>query len=297
MDRDSHIWFCRCGVFFVLVSPLFGEDHARHEVGGLIPLAVNQVRIDHATRHALLEQERGQRNKQDFAFPVWVVRTSASTPGLFGAYFKTRVVVFNPTTLNYPVDVTFFDGNGKVETRTIQLNSNTQITWNDFLLEAFGRTGVAGALEFDSWFGPLGGSSDNEFAVTAEVYTDSPNGRYKTVVVNGSLPDYVTGTYRTVNLGVNVNDSERTNVGVFNDSSFSTATVEARVFSSTGQLLETIGFVLPPNAWAQRGVGAAVSNGWVEWVTDTAVHPYVVTVDNRSNDGSLSTPYIYLPPD
>jgi hypothetical protein len=88
-------------------------------------------------------------------------------------------------------------------------------------------------VEFDSWLIPVGGSESFEFFLTAEVYVDSPNGRYKTVVVNGIQPQTLTGLRRATSIGLNVTANERTNLGVLNDASV-TANVTAEVYSNTG---------------------------------------------------------------
>ena len=80
--------------------------------------------------------------------------TMANVQGQFGAFFKTRVVLFNPTALSYVVAVSLYGPNGTIEIRGTNMPANTQKVWNDFLGEAFGYSG-AGAVQFDSWFIPL----------------------------------------------------------------------------------------------------------------------------------------------
>jgi hypothetical protein len=117
---------------------------------------------------AIITQEREKKNST-FAFPVWIVPTSANTPWLFGAFFKTRIVLTNPTNLTFDVASRVYGPNGVVGTGQTDLPANSSKVWDDFLGTAFGYTGPA-AIEFDSWFIPIGGSSDFDFAVTAEVY-------------------------------------------------------------------------------------------------------------------------------
>lgn len=54
-----------------------------------------------------------------------------------------------------------------------------------------------------------------KFSVTAEVYRDSPNGRYTTTVVNGIVPLVDSGP-SAYSAGITVGQDQRVNVGVFN---------------------------------------------------------------------------------
>jgi hypothetical protein len=264
-------------------SILFGEQWTRPP---------GRPRLADTDRHSLIDSAR-ERKKSTAAFPIWTIPSVVSSPGRFGAFFKTKVIVFNPTSFDYEVVAIFFDQDGEQDSSSFHLSANSFLLWNDFLQEAFGIQG-AGAVQFDSWLQPPGGSEQFDFFVTSEVYTDSPTGRYKTVVIAGHQPESISGNSRATNVGINVTSSERTNIGVFNDSSFST-TVTARVLSFTGELVETITFSLPTQGWSQKPVTAQVSNGTIEWETNGPVYPYSVTVDNRSNDGSFASPNIYTP--
>jgi hypothetical protein len=143
-------------------------------------------------------------------------------------------------------------------------------------------------VEFDSWLIPVGGSESFNFFLTAEVYTDSPNGRYKTVVLNGIQPECLTGLRRATSIGLNVNANERTNLGVLNNAS-ATANVRAEVYNSTGQLVETLIFTIPPKGWAQQAVTANITDGLVEWKTDNQIYAWSVGVDNRFKRWELMT--------
>jgi hypothetical protein len=233
------------------------------------------------------------KRKSDFAYPIWTVPTMANVQGQFGAFFKTRLAMFNPTTLSFVVAASLFNEGGLVNTRQIELPANSYKVWDDFLGTGFGYNG-AGGVEFDSWFIPVGGSETYEFFVTAEVYTDSPNGRYKTVVVNGIQPQALTGLRRATSIGLNVNANERTNLGVLNDAA-ATANVRAEVYDSSGQLVETLVFTIPPRGWAQQPITTNITEGRVEWKTDNMIYAWSVSVDNRSNDGSLNYPTYYVP--
>lgn len=240
-----------------------------------------------------------------YASPIHVVPTMANSPGRFGAYFKTKVVIYNPTEFEYSIYATLYGPKGEIETRSIEMTPNWYSTWDNFLEEVFDYRG-AGAVEFDSWFDPPGGSSDFDFSVYAEVYTESPNGRYSTVVVDGEgAEDIDLGSSRardgglTVNPGMTSDDSQRINVGVFNDSFFA-KTFTVVIGDHEGNLVETIFIEVPAHGWAQKPVTARFRNGSIVWGcadTHCSAYPWAVSVNNKSNDGQLAQPIIYDPPD
>ena len=240
------------------------------------------------------------------AYPIHVVPTMANSPGRFGAYFKTKVVIYNPTEFEYTIYATLYGPKGEVETRTIEMSPNRYWTWHNFLEQAFDYRG-AGAVKFDSWFDPPGGSSDFDFSVYAEVYTESPNGRYSTVVTDGEgAEDINLGTSAivddgrfVVNAGVTSNANQRINVGVFNDE-YSAKTYLVVVGDGQGNIAQTITLEVPGFGWAQKPVSARFENGVINWGCVQSycdAYPWVVTVDNKSNDGSLAQPIVYDPPD
>jgi hypothetical protein len=225
--------------------------------GALQKLELTSAIDDDSKRQAMANLPK---RKSDFAYPIWTVPTMANVQGQFGAFFKTRLAMFNPTTFSFIVAARLFDQGGLVDTRQIDLPANSFKVWDDFLGTAFAYTG-AGGVEFDSWF-ISGGSESFEFFVTSEVYADSPNGRYKTTVLNGIQPQTLTGLRRATSIGLNVNANERTNLGVLNDAA-ATANVTAEVYSDTGKLVETLTFGVPPKGWAQQPVTAASPTaGW-----------------------------------
>ncbi len=111
------------------------------------------------------------------------------------------MVISNLSDLSYPIYVTLYGLKGKVKTKTLKMRPNSYAGWDNFL-EGFFEYRGTGAVRFDAWFDPPGGSSDNEFAITAEVYTDSPNGRYSTLVDDGEgAEDISLGYTRVVDEG------------------------------------------------------------------------------------------------
>ena len=212
-----------------------------------------------------------------------VIPASANSPGRFGAHYKTRVVIFNPTSRNYSITALLYGTNGPISTNAIPIESGEYIVWDNFLGEVFDYSG-GGAI----WL--LAPDEDNQFYMTAEVYTDSPNGRFSTTVVNGIIPRLLRGREPEYNLGITVNQNRRTNIGVWNWET-EPSSVEAKVFDASGSLVQTIPFELKGEAWQQKTISAPVENGHVRWETngESETHYfYAVEVDNASNDGTLN---------
>ena len=132
----------------------------------------------------------------------------ANNPGQGGAFFKTKLSILNVTDFNYSVVITFFSKTGKSPQQSFQLKAREMRTWDNFL-EAFGYQG-AGAVEFDSWFDPPGGSDDFEFILSSETYTDSPNGRYRTLVgqakISAQLSPHIVLGFQSVQNNARISD-------------------------------------------------------------------------------------------
>jgi len=77
------------------------------------------------------------------------VPTMANTPGALGGIFKTKLVLFNPSSFTYPIHVTLYGVNGLVDQKTIGMSAGQIRNYENFLEEVFGFSG-AGAVNFDS---------------------------------------------------------------------------------------------------------------------------------------------------
>src|SRR5919197_758948 len=104
------------------------------------------------------------------AFTNVTIPVMANNPGLQGAFFKTKVAIFNPTQLSYPIDITLFSGNGQVAKTALNMAPGQIRNYENFLQDVFSYSG-AGAVQFDSSAGAPGGSTGRDFMVTAEVFT------------------------------------------------------------------------------------------------------------------------------
>ena len=212
-----------------------------------------------------------------------VIPVAANNPGRFGAHFKTRVVIFNPTERAYSINAILFDGTGRASEKEISMKVNEYRVWDNFLAEVFNYQG-SGAV----WL--WAPETDDRFYVTAEVYTDSPNGRFSTAVVNGIDLRHSFSAERQYNVGINVNANRRTNIGVLNWDQ-TPSSIEAKVYDGQGTLVQTIRFDLPSEAWRQQSVAARVDDGFVVWEVNgesDSHYFYAVEVDNESNDGTLN---------
>ena len=181
----------------------------------------------------------------------------ANSPGRFGAYYRTKVILWNFDE-DLDLTVTLYGPDGFVAQRNRSIEANHYWTWNNFLEEVFDYRGT-GAVEF---------SGNAPFTVSAEVYTTSSQGKYTTVVHNGPAPltPYLS---RAASVGVvAVDGATRTNAGVFNNSNRS-QTVTARVYypdSDSEDPDETLTFSLPPKRDGRksrypRGEKGAISSG------------------------------------
>lgn len=211
----------------------------------------------------------------------WVIPTTANVSGRFGGIFKTNLTLANLSEEDIEVTARLYGTRGLVQEETISLKAVTYRSWNNVLDFLFGYRG-AGAVEF---------TSEKPFQVASvEVFIDTSSGRNTTVVLNQPTPPLLyTGS--AISLGVNVNDDKRTNIGVFNSSSQS-QTVTARVHSGERGTdpVQIIRFNLPARGYSQKSVSARVENGFIRWLIPREAYLYVVSVDNSSNDGTLTFP-------
>ena len=219
-----------------------------------------------------------------------VIPTSANSPGRHGAYFKTRVVIHNLSDRSYPIRVSLCTGSGLTKNVTISMRPNQYQWWDNFLETVFSYRG-AGALILASDLEGDPVTSPYKFSVTAEVYTDSPGGgRYSTPVVSGIVPLVDLGT-EAFSSGISVNDKQRVNIGIFNAAPNDASTVTAEVHDSSGSLVETVRFQAKRLTWQQKSITRSVTNGYIEWsISGGLPYLWVVTVNNQTNDGTLTWP-------
>ena len=211
----------------------------------------------------------------------WVIPTTANVAGRFGGIFKTNLTLANLNEEDIEVTAKLYGTNGLVKQEIISLTAISYSTWNNILGALFGYRG-AGAVEL---------TAEKPFQVASvEVFIDTSSGRNTTVVLNQPTP-LLLYTGSAISFGVSVNDDKRTNIGVFNSSSRS-QTVTARVHSGErgADPVQIIRFNLPAKGYSQKTISARVENGFISWQIPGEAYLYVVSVDNSSNDGTLTFP-------
>src|SRR5262245_4749104 len=219
------------------------------------------------------------------AFNTITIPVMANTAGVQGAFFKTRVVIFNPTQDSYAVDATLYSTSGQVAKVTINMAAGQVRNYENFLQQIFNFNG-AGAVKFDSLAGTPAGTAGREFIVTSEVYTEGPGGSYKTVASAGPILEDTLPEFDSFSLGINVNTNSRANVGAFNSSAGANE-INADVYNASGSLLTTVTLALEAKAWNQVAVPVDVTGGYIKWRVQSPAFCYAVVVDNKSNDGTF----------
>lgn len=233
------------------------------------------------------------KHRASEAYPTFLVPAMANAQGQFGAFFKTRVAITNPTSFNFPIEVTLYNKDGFVGRTSIDIGAGQTLNYTNFLQEVFQFSG-AGAVRLDSWVGPPDGSPDYSFLVASEVYTENPNGKYKTIVAAGPPLDAISQSYAAFSPGITVDANNRTNIGCFNNTSDAN-NVLADLYDSNGSLVGTYSLSLPPQGWLQMPMGSPVSGGTLKWRAAGPAYCYAVVVDNTSNDGTFIPATSYIP--
>jgi hypothetical protein len=219
-----------------------------------------------------------------------LIPTAANNRGLFGAVFQTNVSIVNVTSRSYTINATLYRSGGGTVVRQIDMGSRQALNFDNFLQDVFSYSGPGG-IELDALLTPPGGDALNQFAVFAEVYTDTVNGRYKTVVNPVDPLDGLPMIGSAITPAISVDGSSRTNIGCLNIAT-TQAIVNVDLYSSTGSLLTTYFVTAPISGWAQTAILQSVSGGYLVWRLQSGLSPYcfAVVVDNTSNDGSMIQP-------
>lgn len=220
-----------------------------------------------------------------------VIPASANSPGRHGAYYKTRVVMHNVTAHDITVLATLYGPKGVVTRKAIRMTAGSYRVWENFLGEVFNSTGTGACVLLAESALTLDLDEIVEmFSVTAEVYTDSPNGRFTTTVANGLMP-LISDETTAVSAGITIDENQRVNLGIFNPDTDAGAAVRAKVYDAGGTMIEEIRFEAGPGEWRQKSIRVPVTNGIIWWeIPKGAAYLWTVAVDNRSNDGTLSYP-------
>jgi hypothetical protein len=224
-----------------------------------------------------------------FASDSLTVPVMINASGAAGATFATYAALMNPTSKAFPVTVTLYDNGGNKTQKTINLAAGELKQYQNFLNEVFAYSGL-GTVRFQSG-AAVGGSTDNLFILSAEIYTTTSGVRYGTSLPTAEFP----GTdSRSFSVGVTVDASNRANVGCFNEAKVAN-TVTANLFDGTGAQVTTLQLQLGPNTLAQRAVTAAVSGGYVRFDPSGPALCYAVVANNTTNDARFIPAVEYTP--
>ena len=222
----------------------------------------------------------------------YVFPSSANAAGQFGAYFRTKMTLYNPG--GDPITIRAFLSTpaGASQTVSIALAANTYTRFDNFLDDKFGYTGGAGINLAES-------TATKSFVAIAEVFTESDAGRYSTPLTGLLADDAVVALASpiaspvSVVAGLRVDAANRANFGC---SSGSADPIRVRAdfyafrnFIRSATTSATLDLV--PLGWAQQAVPVEgddiIAIFWVISGTPGAgVYCYGVNVNNASNDGT-----------
>ncbi len=212
--------------------------------------------------------------------------TSANANGQFGSVYKTKVSIFNAVSASYPIRVGLSDRGGEIAHTSVFIGPGETLTYNNILNDLFGYVG-GGAIDLDSSNGNF------VFIVNAQVYVDSPGGRYTTAVQFADDLGAITPARPGFAIGISVNGQRRTNVGCASNTSIP-QTIQFQGFDANNFAVGTpLVFTLNGFGWDQYGANFSLTNGGIQITTTGNAVCYAVEVDNTSNDGTfqLATPF------
>ena len=220
--------------------------------------------------------------QQDFASDFQTIPVMGNTPGI-GSTFQSFVALMNPTASAFPVEVSFYDGNGTKRIATIQLAAGELKTYPNFLESVFNGFVGGGAVTFRS------ADPGKRFIVNSEVWTSGA--RYGT-----SIPalEFAGSNSRSFAAGISVDGAQRTNIGCFNQSDAANR-INASVLDKTGHVVGTVTFDLAASAWGQAPVNSMVTDGYIQFDPQEAAVCYAVVVTNSTNDGRFIMATEYEP--
>lgn len=227
----------------------------------------------------------------------YVFPSSANVQGI-GAFFKTRMVLFNPTPGPMTINMLLSTPGGPVGPQSIDLASLETRVYDDFLSQVFGYTGGAGIRLSES-------SNSRPFVASAEVYADGVNGRFSTAIFGMLVDDrvqLVSESGHSLSIGLRVDAANRANFGCANADS-SPVSVQADFFTSAGGPTTpalSVQLDLPANGWKQQAVPVTDEQITIRFRSFGGGGPlgaycYGVNVNNTSADGT-SVPAVFVPP-
>jgi hypothetical protein len=245
----------------------------------------------------LAASEPPARSPQGLVAASYFFPSAANAQGAFGAYYKTRLVLTNPTAsaISVVASLNTLTGSGGIQ--TIALAAGETRIYGNFLQDLFAYTGGGGFSLAES-------TNSKPFYAVGEVYADAGNGRFSTALVALSADDRVVNlanreTGFSLSTALVVDGSNRANFGCTNMDGTAVA-VRADIYNETSaDPVAKVTLNLMANGWEQQSV--PVSGQKVKilfWQLSAGglygSYCYGVNVNNQSNDGTL-VPALYAP--
>jgi hypothetical protein len=219
----------------------------------------------------------------------YVFPSVANTQGLFNAFFKTKVTLYNPNSFDIVVQALLTTAAGAPPLQNLTLAAGGFRRWDNFLQDVFGFTGGGGLIFTEG--------SSKVFIAVVEVYVDGPNGRYTTPVTgllpeDAILPSSLAPGAFFVAPGIQNNAGNRANFGCLSLAPIaSSVRVDFYAFTN-GELTTTFSTLnLQAVAWQQVPVPIVGDDiiavfGLTTNDPSLIAYCYAVNVNNASNDGN-----------
>jgi hypothetical protein len=213
----------------------------------------------------------------------------ANTQGLFNAFFKTKVTLYNPNTFDITLHVQLTTTAGTPPTQNLPLAAGSLRRWDNFLQDVFSTTGGGGLV--------LTEDASKPFIAVVEVYVDGPNGRFSTPVTGILTDDAIVSPADApgaifVAAGIQNNAGNRANFGCLSLAPIASS-VRVDFFAVVGPTLTTTSTTLnlPPLSWQQQAIsipGDDIVAIFSLTTNDSSLiaYCYAVNVNNISNDGN-----------
>lgn len=226
---------------------------------------------------------------------VLVVPTAASVTGARGERFRTDVWIQNPAPAERTVTFTMRCPAERpcpsaAITRSIGARETLHL---DDAVAQIATAVPAGALEiaYDPRGGPLEAS-----ARVVTVHPAAPGTGAAIPVVRAADARTGAAFFGLAPTPVHDGPDARVNAGAYNPQAVP-VTATFRVKSASGQEIGAVTRTWAPRTWMQiddvlaaAGAGPAVGGSWIEMESALPIHPFVVSVDNASGDGTLVLP-------
>ncbi len=220
----------------------------------------------------------------------YVFPSVANTLGLFDAFFKTKVTLYNPNAFDITIHAQLLTT--VVSPRVLNLPplaAGSFRRWDNFLQDVFDYTGGGGLV--------LTEDTSKPFIAIVEVYVDGPNGRFSTPVTGILTDDAIVSPADApgaifVAAGIQNNAGNRANFGCLSLAPIaSSVKVDFFAFNGGDLTRSSTTLNLLPVSWQQlpvpiTGDDIIVLFGQTANDASLIAYCYAVNVNNTSNDGN-----------